>query len=170
MLREGDIILRPLSKDDAPVLASLLNNKKIWDNLRDYIPYPYLLNDALSFIQHTVNEVPQLTFAIEYKSHLAGIISLVAQTDIYKRTAEIGYWLGEPYWNKGVATIAVKLMTQHAFDELDFIRIHTGVIEYNIGSMNVLAKNRYTQEGIFRKAIIKNGQLYDEHRFAKIKE
>jgi ribosomal-protein-alanine N-acetyltransferase len=157
MLREGDIILRPLSKDDAPVLASLLNNKKIWDNLRDYIPYPYLLNDALSFIQHTVNEVPQLTFAIEYKSHLAGIISLVAQTDIYKRTAEIGYWLGEPYW-------------QHAFDELDFIRIHTGVIEYNIGSMNVLAKNRYTQEGIFRKAIIKNGQLHDEHRFAKIKE
>lgn len=109
-----------------------------------------------------------MSFAIEHGSQLCGVIGLVRQTDVYKKTAEIGYWLGEPYWNKGIATVSVKLVTDYGFNQLGFIRIHAGVFDYNIGSMNVLLKNGYVNDGIFKKAILKNGQLFDEHRFSKI--
>lgn len=110
-----------------------------------------------------------MSFAIEYDKQFCGMAGLVAQQDVYKKTAEIGYWIGEPYWSKGIATIAVKLLTAYAFDELNFIRIHTGVFEYNIGSMKVLTKNGYEKDGIFRKSIFKDGKIYDEHRFSKIR-
>ena len=79
------------------------------------------------------------------------------------------YWLGEPYWNKGIATIAVKLITDYGLYQLEYIRIYTGVFEYNAGSMKVLIKNSYFKDGIFKKSIPKNGQIFDEHRFSKIK-
>lgn len=169
MLKEGNIILRLLYDSDANTLAQLANNKKIWDNVRDYLPFPYGIEDAISFITLTQKENPQTTFAIEYDRQFCGVIGLVGQSDVYKRTAEIGYWLGEPYWNKGIATVCVKLLTDYGFKQLDFIRIHTGVFEYNIGSMKVLTKNGYSKDGIFKKSILKNGQIFDEHRFSKTK-
>lgn len=169
MLQEGNIILRPLRDSDANALTILANNRKIWDNVRDFFPSPYTVDDANYFIELTQKENPRTTFAIEYNSELCGVISLVGQSDVYKRTAEIGYWIGEPYWNKGIATIAVKLITNYGMDQLDFIRIHAGVYEYNIGSMIVLTKNGYSKEGIFKKSVLKNGQIFDEHRFSKTK-
>jgi [ribosomal protein S5]-alanine N-acetyltransferase len=169
MLQEGNIILRPLYGSDANILAQLANNKKIWDNTRDYLPFPYGIDDAISFIKLTQKETPQTTFAIEYDGQFCGVIGLVGQSDVYKKTAEIGYWLGEPYWNKGIATVSVKLITDYGFNQLGFIRIHTGVFEYNIGSMNVLTKNGYSKDGVFKKSILKNGQIFDEHRFSKTK-
>jgi ribosomal-protein-alanine N-acetyltransferase len=169
MLKEGNIILRPLNDDDAAVLARLANNKKIWDNMRDYLPYPYGIDDANDFIKLTQQENPQMSFAIEFDKQLCGVIGLIGQRDVYKKTAEIGYWLGEPFWNKGIATRAVKLLTEYGFNQLDFIRIHTGVFEYNVGSMQVLTKNGYEKDGVFKKSIVKNGKIYDEHRFSKTK-
>lgn len=169
MLKEGNIILRPLCDNDANVLAQLANNKKIWDNVRDSLPSPYSIGDANYFIKLTQNDNPQMTFAIEYDNQFCGVIGLVKQSDVYKRTAEIGYWIGEPYWNKGIATVAVKLITEYGFNTLDLIRIHTGVFEYNIGSMKVLTKNGYTKDGVFKKSILKNGHIFDEHRFSRTK-
>ncbi len=169
MLHEGNILLRQLRDSDAPALAQLANNKKIWDNVRDLLPHPYSIDDANSFIQLTQNENPQMSFAIEYEKEFCGMIGLVAQTDVYRRTAEIGYWIGEPYWNKGIATKCVKLVTGYGFNELGFIRIHTGIFEYNTGSMKVLLKNGYSKDGIFKRAVFKNGQVYDEHRFSKVR-
>lgn len=166
MLKEGNIILRPLYDNDANALAELANNKKIWDNVRDFLPSPYSIDDANHFIKLTQKENPQMTFAVEYNGQFCGVIGLVGQSDVYKRTAEIGYWIGEPYWNKGIATVSVKLLTEYGFNELDFIRIHTGVFEYNIGSMKVLAKSGYSKDGVFKKSILKNGQIFDEHRFS----
>jgi RimJ/RimL family protein N-acetyltransferase len=166
MLKEGNIILRRFYDSDAAVLAQLLNNKKVWDNLRDYIPFPYSINDAISFIRQTQEESPQMSFAIEYDQQFCGAIGLIGQSDVYKKTAEIGYWLGEPYWNKGIATRSVKLVTDYALNELPFIRVHTGVFDYNVGSMKVLIKNGYAKDGVFRKAILKNGHIFDEHRFS----
>jgi len=167
MLKEGNIILRPLTDSDATVLAQLANNRKIWDNVRDLLPSPYGIDDANNFIHLTRQENPHTTFAIEYNQALCGVIGLVGQSDVYKNTAEIGYWIGEPYWNKGIATTAVKLITQYGFEQLHFIRIHTGVFEYNTASMKVLTKNGYTKDAVFKKSVIKNGQVYDEHRFSK---
>lgn len=167
MLQDGNILLRPLQTEDAHALALLANNKKIWDNLRDFIPHPYTAEDAVSFIKFTQTENPAMTFAINYGNELCGVIGLIGQHDIYKRTAEVGYWIGEPFWNKGIATTALRLITDYGFTHLNLIRIYTGVFEYNLASMKVLLNNGFEKEGVFRKAVIKNGNVYDEYRFAK---
>jgi RimJ/RimL family protein N-acetyltransferase len=170
ILQEGNILLRPLRIEDQEAVATLANNKKVWNNLRDLIPHPYTRADAAQFIGLTQQESPQLTFAILCDEHLCGVIGLVPQADIYRISAEIGYWLGEPFWGKGIATTAVKLMTQYGFEYLKLKRIYTGVFEYNTASMRVLEKNGYHKDCIFRQALIKNGKVWDEHRFSIIKE
>jgi ribosomal-protein-alanine N-acetyltransferase len=169
MFKEDNIILRSLINSDEESLATLANNKKIWDNVRDYFPFPYTNNDAKTFINLTKQEEIPMTFAIEYNGQFCGIIGLEGQSDVYKKTAEIGYWIGEPFWNKGIATSAVKLVTEYGLKSLDFIRIHTGVFEFNTGSMRVLEKNGYEKDGVFKKSIFKNEQIWDEHRFSIIK-
>ena len=167
---EEKIKIRPLELSDKAELAKLANNKKIWDNLRDYIPFPYTENDAEFFINLTKNEDPIQTFGIENNGELSGVIGLVVQKDVYQKSAEIGYWIGEPFWGNGIATKAVELITEYGFDKLDLNRIYTGVFEYNTASMKVLEKNGYEKEGIFKNAILKNNKVYNEHRFCKLNE
>jgi [ribosomal protein S5]-alanine N-acetyltransferase len=169
MLTQQSITLRALSKADKKQLAVLLNNKKVVANLRDLIPFPYTENDAVFFINHKKDENPLMTFAIEYEKKFAGVIALVAQNDVYHKSAEVGYWLGEPFWNKGIITVAVNLITGYGFNQLSLRRIFAGVFEYNLPSMKALEKNGYKKEGIFEKSIFKNGQLWDEHRYAIVK-
>jgi ribosomal-protein-alanine N-acetyltransferase len=110
-----------------------------------------------------------VSFAIEYGGEFCGMIGLVPQTDIYRLTAEIGYWLGEPFWNKGIITNAVAMITDYGFDKLGLIRIHTGIFEYNNASMKVLEKNGYKKDCVFEKSIIKDGKIFNEHRYSKVK-
>ncbi|SEM08249.1 Protein N-acetyltransferase, RimJ/RimL family [Aquimarina amphilecti] len=159
------IEIRTLKLSDKLQLAKLANNKDIWNNLRDYIPHPYSENDAETFINFTQEQNPQQSFAIEFKNQLCGVISLIIQNDVYRKNAEIGYWIGQPYWGNGIATKAVKLITLYGFKELDLTRIYAGVFENNIASMRILEKNGYTKEAVFQKAIIKNGKTLDEHRY-----
>jgi [ribosomal protein S5]-alanine N-acetyltransferase len=163
---ENNIRLRPLSENDISVLAKLAHNKKIWDNLRDYMPYPYTEKDAIFFIDLIAKENPPMTFGIDYKNELCGVIGLIPQKDVYCKTAEIGYWLGEEYWGKGIATVALKLLTDYGLNTVGFVRLHTGVYEYNIASMKVLEKCGYTKDGIFKKAVFKNGVILDEHKYS----
>lgn len=167
---EEKIKIRSLKSSDKTELARLANNKKIWDNLRDYIPFPYTESDADFFINLTKEENPKQTFGIEYDGKLSGVVGLVVQKDVYRKSAEIGYWIGEPFWGHGIATKAVELITQYGFKELNLHRIFTGVFEYNVASMKVLEKNGYKKEGIFKNAIIKNDNFCDEHRFYRLKE
>lgn len=169
MLKENDIILRRLTNDDQTSLADLANNKKIWDNMRDYLPHPYTGHDAETFIALTQSEKIPMSFAIEYKGQFCGVVGLVGQSDVYKKTAEIGYWIGEPFWSKGIATTAVKLITEYGLQSLGFVRIHAGIFEYNTGSMRVLEKNGYAKDGIFKKSIFKNETICDEHRFSIVR-
>ena len=164
------IKIRPLNLSDKSELANLANNKKIWDNLRDYIPYPYNENDANNFIKLTEQESPKQNFGIEYNGKLCGVIGLIVQKDVYRKSAEIGYWIGEPYWGKGIATKAVELITDYGFNTLDLKRIYTGVFEYNIASMKVLEKNGFEKEGILKKAVLKNEIFFDEHRYYKLND
>lgn len=166
MLSSETIRLRPLRDSDKEALAQLANNKKIWDNVRDYLPHPYSLADAVAFINLTKEENPPMSFAIEYESQFCGMIGLVPQKDVNRITAEIGYWIGEAFWNKGIATEAVRLITDYGLNELGFMRLHTGIFEYNTASMKVLAKNGYKKDGVFEKCVIKNGKIWAEHRYA----
>jgi RimJ/RimL family protein N-acetyltransferase len=158
--------LREFRSEDAKRLAELCNNKKIWDNLRDYIPHPYTGKDAEEFISSCRNENPQLTFAIEIDGEFAGSIGLVKQKDVYRLSAEIGYWLGEPYWGKGIMTEAVRQVTGYGFGRLELVRIYTCVFDFNRASQRVLEKAGYSLECISEKALVKNGRICGEYRYS----
>ncbi len=168
-LRDDNIALREFRDSDSFKLATLCNNNKIHDNLRDLIPFPYLEQDAKYFINLCRNENPKTNLAIEFNGEFAGVIGLGLQTDVYKLSAEIGYWLGEPFWGKGIATRAVRLMLDYGFSTLGVVRIYSSVFDYNKPSQRVLEKAGFELEGIFRKAVFKNAKIYDEYRYAKLK-
>jgi len=161
------LILRPLYREDAPALSALANNKKIWDRVRDYFPFPYTETDAREFIATTQESDPPLSLALEHGGEFCGVIGLMPQSDVNRKSAEIGYWIGEPFWNKGLATEAVRQMCDYGFG-LGFARLQAAVFEYNGASMRVLEKNGFVREGIFRQAVYKNGRLWDEHWFGKL--
>ena len=167
-LRSGNIVLRPLRLADVKRLTELANNEKISRNLRDGFPHPYTEEDAENFLQKFTNQNPVTFFGIDYNNEYVGNIGLVPGHDVYRKSAEIGYFIGEPYWNKGIVTTAVTLITEYGFNHLDIIRIHTGVFEYNEASMHVLEKCGFVKEGVFRKSVLKQGNLWDEVRYAKI--
>ncbi len=160
-----NIKLRKLKSSDKFILAKLLNNRKIWNNLSNRIPYPYGVKDAEKFIEFVNDEDKENIFAIEYFNNFCGVIGLTLQVDIHKHSAELGYWLGEIYWKKGIITEAIKLITKYGFNELNLSRIYARVFENNIASMRALEKNGYSKEGILIKAVLKNGVLLDEHRY-----
>ena len=162
--------MRELTIDDKYRLVEFANNEKISINLRDGFPNPYTLTDAEKFLSNVSNQTPTQVFAIEFNRLYVGNIGLHLCSDVYRKSAEIGYLLDEKYWNKGIMTKAVNLICEYGFNELDIVRIHTGVFEYNTPSQIVLEKCGFTKEGIFRKAIFKNGKIWDEIRYAKIKD
>lgn len=164
-LVSGKVHLRELRYDDRQKLSELANNKKIWDKVRDFFPHPYTLENAIQFIELCSKENPKLTFAIEYYDNIVGVIGLVPQSDVHRLSAEIGYWIGEPYWNKGIATTAVRLMLNYGFNTLQLQRIYTGVFDDNKASQRILEKCGFEFEGIFRKAVIKNDKIIDEYRY-----
>lgn len=108
MMNQNKVLLKSLELTDAITIAELANNKKVADNLRDLFPHSYYEHHAKAFIEFTQKENPQVTFGIKYEKKLCGVIGLVLQTDVYKKSAEIGYWIGEPFWGKGIATAAVR--------------------------------------------------------------
>lgn len=163
------IALRKLEKTDRTTIVELINNRKIVDNLRDRIPFPYTLSDADFFIDLSEKQPVQMTFGITYNNELCGVISLVEQEDIHRLNAEIGYWIGEKYWGKGIVSEAIKQITAYGFNTLKLERIYAGVFDYNRGSMRALEKNGYALEGIHRRAVVKNDMIYDEYLYAKLK-
>lgn len=164
-----DLKLRAFRISDKEALAGLCNNKKVWDNLRDYIPHPYTSHDAENFIASCQEEDPQLTFAIEYKECFAGCIGLVPQKDVYRFSAEVGFWLGEPFWGQGLATLAARQMVDYGFRQLGMVRIYAGVFDSNKASQRTLEKAGFKFEGVNEKAVFKNGQWKDEYRYGILK-
>lgn len=166
---DGDVSLRELMDFDLEKLAIFADNEKVSINLRDGFPKPYTIDSARNFKKMVDSQNPKTFFAIEYQNNYAGNISLSLGTDVYRKSAEIGYFIGEPFWNKGIATKAVNLMTKWGFSQLDIVRIYTGVFEYNQASQRVLEKCGFVKEAIFSQAICKNDKIYNEIRYAKIR-
>ena len=166
----AEVKLRKLEISDKTRMAELANNKKIWDNVRDGFGHPYTQKNAEEFIQRQSKNDTERVFAIDFDGELCGLVGLILQKDVYQKSAELGYWLGEPYWGKGIATKAVELIVGYGFENLKLLRIFAGAFEYNIGSMKVLEKNGFEKEGIAKKAVFKNGKIWDEHRYSKLNE
>ncbi len=142
MIIEGpDFILRPWSRSDLAELVRLAGNKKIFDNLRDLFPHPYTSRDAelwLEFVEQNNN--PPRFFAIETSGRFAGSIGVEFKTDIYRKNAEIGYWLGEPFWNRNIMSRAIILVTRYVFTNFDIIRVFAEPFADNAGSCRALEK------------------------------
>lgn len=168
-LTSGDIKLRRFRKSDSIRLVELANNENISRNLRDGFPHPYTLQNAEEFIRRYIDIDPITIFAIDYKGEYVGNIGLVKGNDVYRKSAEVGYFIGEEYWNKGIVTTALKLITDYGFRNLDIVRIHTGVYEHNLASQRVLEKCGYVKEGVFQKAVFKQEKYWNEVRYAKLR-
>jgi len=167
-LTTENVTLREFTHDDKYRLVELANNEKISINLRDGFPNPYTLADAESFLEKYAGLESSLILAIEYNNVYVGNIGLHKGTDVYRKSAEIGYFLGEPYWNLGIMTKAVNLICDYGFKTMDIVRIHAGIFEFNPVSMRVLEKCGFKRESVAEKAIIKKGVIYDEIRFVKL--
>lgn len=163
-------ILRQWQESDAPALAKFLNNKKIWDNCRDSLPYPYTSQDAAAFIRYIKVQEVQNNYCIEINAEAAGNISFDRGTDVERFNAEIGYWIAELYWNKGIMTQALRQAVSDYFSQTDVVRIFAKVYAGNFASMRALEKAGFRKTGIQHKACFKNGQFLDCHCFELLKE
>ena len=167
-IKIGEWFLRNWEKTDIPALVKYADNRKIWLNVRDVFPFPYPKNDAEAWINRLQD--PLTNFAIASRSEAIGGIGFNLQEDIYRRSAEIGYWIGEPYWNRGIATLAVGAVAKYAFANFDLVRLYTSVFEWNSASARVLEKNGFKFEGKLEKSVIKDGKTIDSLQYALIVE
>lgn len=166
----GDgFILRELRLADAESLQKHADNVAVFNCLIDRFPSPYTLNDAIDFIKLSMTDEVQTKFAIVINGEVSGIIGIDIRGDIYRKSALIGYWLGEEYWGKGIMPKAVKLVVNYAFANLDIVRLQAGVLGNNPRSMRVLEKTGFTKEAICKNAVVKNDVVLDEHLYALLK-
>jgi ribosomal-protein-alanine N-acetyltransferase len=162
----GFFTLRPLTDSDKESLVKYGNNKAIWKNMRDIFPHPYTMADADKMIERVAQSTT--VFCIVYNDECVGVIGCFPQADVYSRSAELGYWLAEPFWSKGIMRMAVQKVCEYV--DFDIARIYATVYEWNPASMKVLEKAGFKFEGISRKSVFKDGQLIDEYRYALLKE
>lgn len=163
-------IVRHYEISDAVSLQRHANNRKIWLNLRDGFPHPYSIDDAHNFITMAKSKQPENFFCIEVEGQAAGGIGFSIGTDVERRSAEIGYWLSEEYWGRGIVTEALKAVTAYAFDTYNLMRVYTTPYEWNAASARVLEKAGYVFEGRLRKSIIKDGKIADKLLYACVKD
>jgi len=154
-------LLRPWAPEDAAALVRHADNRSVWINLGDRFPHPYTRQDADRWIEAALSQEPALHFAIVVDGEAAGGIGLELQPDIWRRTATIGFWLGEAHWGRGITTAALRALTEHAFAAFDLARIQAYVFERNAASMRVLEKAGYVWEARLRKAATKDGKTFD---------
>jgi RimJ/RimL family protein N-acetyltransferase len=171
MVKELGVRLREWKMSDAPDLVTAINNKKVLDNLRDGIPYPYTEEDAIEFINTTLNaeQGSQYAFAITYDSNVVGSIGVFRKDNVHRLTAELGYYIAEPYWSRGIMTEAVRQMCAYVFENTDIVRIFAEPYAYNTPSCRVLEKAGFQFEGVLRRNAIKNGQSVDMRMYAILK-
>lgn len=162
--------IRDWREGDQAALVRHANNVDIWRNLRDIFPNPYTEADADNWIRDVTAQDPRTDFAIDVEGEAVGGIGVRLGEDIHHGSAEIGFWLSEDYWGRGLMTEAVLAMTEFAFERFGVGRIWAGVFERNTASMRVLEKAGYEFEGRLRRAVIKDGEALDQLIYARLSE
>lgn len=166
-----ECIIREWRIEDKSDLAVMLNNKNILNNLRDGLPYPYTEKDAEEYITAmlSADKTKTFAFAIVVNNVVIGSIGVFRCDNIHSRTAEMGYYIGEPYWGKGFGTSAVKQTCKYIFEHTDIIRIFAEPFAYNTASCRILEKSGFQLEGILHSNAVKNGIVLDMKMYALIK-
>ena len=168
-LRGVTCTVRSYRTADADSLARHGNNRAIWLNLRDRFPHPFFADDCARYIAHCLEATLQASFAIDVAGEAVGGISFHAGTDIERVGAELGYWVGEAFWGRGIATDAVRLLSDYALGEREYERLFALPFARNAASARVLEKAGYLREGTLRRSCLKNGVLEDQLLYAKLR-
>ena len=153
--------LRAWEIEDAKALAQAADNFNIAKNLRNVFPNPYTLDDAIWYINDSIATAgkKQINYAIVIDGQAVGSIGIFVKDDVYEKSAELGYWLAESYWRKGIMTEAVQMICKEAFETFDIVRIYAEPFADNAGSRGVLEKTGFTYEGTMRSGVYKNGKV-----------
>ena len=163
--------IRKWEMSDAKELSMALSNRKIQDNLRDGLPYPYTEQDGANYISAmlSADENETFAFAITADDKVVGSIGIFRQGNIHRQTAELGYYVAEEYWGKGIMTEAVKQICEYVFSMSDIIRIYAEPFAYNAASCRVLEKVGFQYEGTLRSNAVKNGKVIDMKMYSLLK-
>jgi len=157
-----DFMLRPWRISDLKSLVGFANNWKVAKNMTDKFPHPYSEGDGRKFISFATQDDPIHIFAIEVEGLAVGGIGIHPQEDIYRKNAELGYWLAEPYWGLGIVSRAIESAVDFAFSTYDIDRVFARPFGTNAASQRVLEKNGFVLEARFEKALFKDGEYIDE--------
>ena len=161
--------LRAFEEGDIESIVKYANNRKVAQTLEDRFPHPYGRIDAAAWLESLAKQDPLTHFAIATEEEAIGSIGMNLRHDVYFRTGEIGYWLGEPFWGRGIATSAVRALSRWAFLSFDLVRLQARVFDSNSASRKVLEKAGFTYEGRLRQAATKNGKTMDLHIYALLR-
>jgi RimJ/RimL family protein N-acetyltransferase len=162
--------LRSLRESDLSNLVQYANNKNIFNNLTDAFPHPFDAEKGKAFIDRILSNKPHHVQAITIDDELIGCIGVHPKTDVHKKNAELGYWVAEPYWGKGIISKAIPLMVEYGFDNFDISRIYATPYPHNIASQKALEKSGFVLEASLEKTLFKNGEYLDELIYAIRKE
>lgn len=167
-----DFILRKWETADIPQIALAANNPNIAKNLRNAFPYPYTLSDAACFVNACIADEgkSQMTRAIDVGGRAVGSIGIFQMSDVYEKSGELGYWLAEDYWRRGIMSRAVRMICKEAFAASDMIRIFAEPFADNAGSRGVLEKAGFTCEGTMRNGVYKNGEVHSYCMYSLLRE
>jgi RimJ/RimL family protein N-acetyltransferase len=163
-------LLRPWREADVFTLARYADNPRVAACMRDGFPSPYTIDDARRFIALANGAGHPLFLAIEVQGEAAGGIGIHPLGDVYRGTAEIGYWLGEPFWGKGIVTEAVRALVPVVFQKTMILRIQAGIFSNNPASMRVLEKSGFAREAVHRNAVTKHGAVMDEVLYVRFRD
>ena len=159
--------IRPWRMEDAKSLARHANNRKVWLSLRDKFPHPYTSEDARKFLEATVKSEAITDFCIEVNGAAVGGIGIHLGIDVHRHTAELGYWLGEEFWVRGIMTEAVGAFSDFCFDTFSLRRIYAEPFANNRASARVLEKAGFVFEGCLKNNVMKDGKLLDSLLYAR---
>jgi ribosomal-protein-alanine N-acetyltransferase len=162
-------VVRSWRWSDLEAIVRHANNRNVWINLRDRFPHPYTTGDARRWLESVVGLQPETNFAIAVSDEAVGGIGFSIQYDVAFRSAEIGYWLGQEFWGRGITTEALVVVTNYAFENFDLCRLYAHVFDWNPASSRVLEKAGYTFEGRLKKSVTKDGQTIDQLMYAIIR-
>ena len=162
--------LRPWQPSDVRSLVRHANNREVWLNLRDLFPHPYTTADAKRWLAQVCAQEPVTTFAVVVDDSAVGGIGFRIQSDVHRLSAEIGYWLGEGYWGRGIMSEVLAAVTDYAFTSFDLRRLYAVVFEWNPSSAHILEKAGYVFEGRLAQSVIKDGRVIDSLIYARVRD
>ncbi len=169
VLPAGPCQIRSWRFSDFGSLIRHANNPAIWRNVRDGFPSPYTEFDAERWLAHVLTTTPETQFAIAVNNEAVGAIGVILQEDVHRVSAEMGYWLGEEYWGRGIMTCAVRSFGDYALRTYGLTRVYAHVFEWNRASARVLEKAGFTLEARLHKSAAKDGRIIDEFQYALVR-